>query len=387
MPGRDTPSTAIPAAAPEPVVPPPAAATRPIKRDFAVKPTADSGEQRRGERPGGPEAIPADQPSDSVRSAPVVDPALESSVFAEDLESEDDTGRSRRDRLRDGLGRGGAATVCPNCGRDVPGGRRFCSCGEQLVVTARAPAEETAPAPSALTSFWRRLTGTGQGPRGDERSWGQRAKDTGARRGLRYATRMSASTRFGRIGMLLAGGAGMLMVLGPLRQQVKDIPDLFRSPEPAEVDWRAAGPCDAAANEDEKNPWQTQWPATDQPPSEVTCPGVFDTITGTFAQPADIDRFTIIIGQTSGQNPSINRGQPVMSPAVLTIEFTHDGDREPTVISPVQLEDTALQQEFGAKIRDATGFTITIDEVVGPDEHPWPELEIVQIGQVAFFHD
>lgn len=353
-------------------------------RGFAVQPSADMGDGRRKEAPARSASAPTETSADPVGTAPVVDPALANSVFAdEELPGPDP---SRFDRLREGLGRGGAPTTCPSCGREVAGGRRFCSCGQQLVATPPPTEDEAVPTPSKAASLWRRITGTGRGPRGDERSWGQRAKDSGARRGMRYATRMSASTRFGRIGMLLAGGAGLVMVLGPLRQQVRDIPDLFSAPDPAEVAWSASGACDAPADEDEANPWQTRWPALEEPSSEENCPGVFDTITGTFAEPVDIDRITIAIGETSGQNVSVNRGQPVMSPSLLSIEFTHD-DRDDTTVSPLQLEDTAAQQEFGVNVDGATGFTITIDDVVGPDEHPWPELEIVQIAQVAFFRD
>jgi hypothetical protein len=375
-PGESVPPVVESAPDPSPPSPPPG-------RDFAVQPKAASGEARRGESPTIEQTPDAPSALTPVPTAPVVEGDLESSVFAEDLLDENQGEWNGGVGLREGLRleRAGGVITCPTCGRDVAADRRFCRCGHQFDIQQRVPVEAERE-PSALTSFWRRLSGTGKSRGSDARTWGQRAKDTGARRGMRYATRIGGRTRLGRMGMMFAGGAGLIMVFGPLRQQVRDLPDLFEATKPAQIDRWTPGPCDGPALEEAEVPWQTQWPGDEGASDESTCPGRFGTITGTFSQPVDIDRMTITIGRTSGQG-NVNQGQPVMSPAEVVIEFAHD-DTEPTVIDALSLKDTADQQEFKAKARDATGFTITITDVV---DHDWPELELVQIGQIAFFRD
>jgi hypothetical protein len=365
----------------EPTIVAPKPKPQPSRREgFAVQPTADSGDSGRGEARTTPkvrEAAPS--PLDEVPTAPIVDDT-EHSVFHD--------GEWEAGSLRDELDitRAGGVRDCPDCGREVTADSRFCRCGHQFAFAVRTEVEAP-PEPSAFTSLWRRITGTAKNNRGDARTWGQRARDTGARRGMRYAQRLSGRTRLGRMGMLLAGGAGAVMVLGPLRSQVKDLPDLFAASQPSQIEEWSPGECDAAARDVPSRPWQSQWPSDETATSDGECP-VFDTITGTFPRPVDIDRITIEIGPTSGQPNAtqLNIGQPVMSPEVVLLTFTHGGDREPTAVPPIELADTAESQEFGRSVNDATGFTLTIESTRDRGES-WVELEIVQIAQLAFFTD
>lgn len=368
----------VPASEPAPPMPTP---PRPdARRDFAVQPTAGSGDPHKGEVRSAP------TPSDvgpsviaPVPTAPVVDESLDSSVFTEEEGyGEWEGGTGMREELR--RDRAGGTIECPSCGSVAAADRSFCRCGHQLEARVRTPMEPEHEPPK-LTSFWRRLTGTARGSGGDQRSWGQRAKDTGARRGMRYATRLSGRTRLGRMGLMLAGGAGLLLVLGPLRQQVRDLPELFEASAPQQVEARGTGSCDGPAFDVPGNPWQTRWPEGTPVADDTECPGVFGTISGSFANGVDIDRMTIEIGDTSGQS-DFNRRQPVMSPAMITIEFDHEG-REPTIIE-LDLEDTSALQEFSTKARGATTFTLRILDV---HSHSWQELELAQIAQIAFFSD
>ena len=370
-----TPATEPPTT--EPVVTSPTAKARANRRhDFAVKPTEGSGDTSKGSARSAP--IPLDEPAvlTTVPTAPLVDDDADS-VFAD---AEWDGAGALRDELA--IARAGGMITCPTCGREVTADSRFCRCGHQFEFAVRT-AVELPPEPSKLTSFWRRISGTAKTNKGDARSWGQRARDTGSRRGMRYAQRLSGGTRVGRVGLLVAGGASMIVILGPLRQQVKDLPDLFDAQQPQQIERWSPGECDAAALDVPGNPWQSRWPADAATTADGECPGVFDTISGSFPNPVDIDRMTIEIGDTSGQS-DVNARQPVMSPAGVTIEFTRQGESEPTSPQSLDLADTAIIQEFGVDVRGATGFTLTIVDL---HDHSWTELELVQIAQIAFFDE
>jgi len=370
-------------APPEPVDPSPPPLAEPVdeapppRRDFAVQPRDDSGETDRGLASPAAAAESASQPAGRVAQAPIVDPDLEHSVFS-DIESERSDGSTVRDALEQD--RSGGVIDCPVCGRELARDRHFCKCGREFDIPVREPVPLAAE-PSRLAYFWRRLTGTGKTTHSDQRSWSQRARDTGARRGMSYATRMSGRTRLGRMGLVLAGGAGLIMALGPLRSQVRDLPGLFVPTTLEEISVWASDDCDAAARSSPDDPWVAAW-SDSGGPSGLTaeCDGV---LSGTFAQPVDIARFRIELGSTSGQS-NANLGQPVRTPDELVVVFIRSGDREPEEVS-IDLSDNSVQQEFRSEVDDVTGFEIRVGSVQA--DHQWPELDVVQIGRIAFVKD
>lgn len=116
-----------------------------------------------------------------------------------------------------------SGATCRVCGRHKPrSGQYFCQCGAQVRFDNEVAEVASDDPPD---SWWRRVTGTSPSFGRDRRTMSQRRRDAGAN--LRFASRLERQTR-----MVLAGGVmawlGLLgLGLGPFRDQVRQVPELF----------------------------------------------------------------------------------------------------------------------------------------------------------------
>lgn len=118
-------------------------------------------------------------------------------------------------------------TACNRCLEPNADSRRFCqSCGETLPAFANRLAgsdngdssdDQSRP---PRNTIWRRLTGTTVGEDHDNRTWRQRARDSGHDR-VRYGTGLSPRVRLALLGAGAVIVAATIVVLGPMRERVE----------------------------------------------------------------------------------------------------------------------------------------------------------------------
>lgn len=117
------------------------------------------------------------------------------------------------------------AKRCRHCNHPNEASRRFCESCHRPLERVRTPAVVRRVA--FRNPLLRRLLGTTRGAGVDTRTWRQRGVDRGLRGGIRHRAGLSPGSRIG----LLAGGAGLVLVIGLLAVFRGPIANLFSPPD------------------------------------------------------------------------------------------------------------------------------------------------------------
>lgn len=310
--------------------------------------------------------------------------------------------RFRPDRPREAVE---LSRSCTTCGRALVPGRRFCDCSAPVAQPVVDVADDEPDTVPAAKNWFRRLMGTGVSKRADNRTWSQRARDQGARKGMRYASAISAQTRFARIGMAVLAGGGALVLLGPLKGEARRVPELFVTPSHPLIDERTIGgsfPSELGGNDDEsilEEALQIAWPFGDdldrpQDRADETdvedCEGSFDDlvadrvqrldgapaaltgatepsaavdamiVSGTFDDPVDLYELWFQVAPSRGEAP-VTFPQASERPAQIALGLDGADGEISCRLLPVQ--DSTERQIFRIEDTDVEGFRILVTEV------------------------
>ncbi|MEM9514367.1 MAG: hypothetical protein AAGA42_05870 [Actinomycetota bacterium] len=258
----------------------------------------------------------------------------------------------------------GDGARCPSCSRWNPFERRFCGfCGAALPALAQIDDVEDIDDPS--DSWWRRLTGTTRTKGTDNRTFGQRMRDSGQDK-LKYRAKYSVQSRLRALGLIGGGLAGLVILLGPVRAQVTewlDPPDA--APVSAVVITDTAPVADAFGAEGATDADDT---------TALVLPWAGEPVS--FQIELDPDRSADELEFVTGfPNDDVQgRGPLYLRPAV--VELTSG-----TQTFTIELADQEGSQRRGLRFdEDPSTIDVTIVEV---HERPWETYQRVAIAEIG----